>query len=229
MPFAHPAKNQQSIRVIREEVDRIEWALKEILPNLGGGLAEVTRIEGEVSGLAELDAIEQVVVLGTELQVDTFGKVKVFCRTMSQLFASTVKVVARKDTSVWTFSIRSGYPSIAGVASVESVPCLDHPVPGMLAGSFSVPECSCDLNFELHKKWNYLRYSLMWTLWQASLLNLPRTWIPASGSGIEKTSDIVNQHGYTLASHHQPIRKSKSLQYPIRGDRGEICELLSCC
>ncbi|HYW37009.1 MAG TPA: hypothetical protein VE957_02770 [Terriglobales bacterium] len=31
-PFAHPAKNQQSIRVIREEVDRIEWALKEILP-----------------------------------------------------------------------------------------------------------------------------------------------------------------------------------------------------
>jgi len=25
-------KNQQSIRVIREEVDRIEWALKEILP-----------------------------------------------------------------------------------------------------------------------------------------------------------------------------------------------------
>jgi hypothetical protein len=32
MPLAHPAKNQQSIRVIREEVDRIEWALKEILP-----------------------------------------------------------------------------------------------------------------------------------------------------------------------------------------------------
>lgn len=31
-PLAHPAKNQQSIRVIREEVDRIEWALKEILP-----------------------------------------------------------------------------------------------------------------------------------------------------------------------------------------------------
>ncbi len=31
-PTAHPAKNQQSIRVIREEVDRIEWALKEILP-----------------------------------------------------------------------------------------------------------------------------------------------------------------------------------------------------
>ena len=31
-PMAHPAKNQQSIRVIREEVDRIEWALKEILP-----------------------------------------------------------------------------------------------------------------------------------------------------------------------------------------------------
>jgi hypothetical protein len=30
-PLAHPAKNQQSIRVIREEVDRIEWALKEIL------------------------------------------------------------------------------------------------------------------------------------------------------------------------------------------------------
>src|ERR1700730_8215900 len=30
--LAHPAKNQQSIRVIREEVDRIEWALKEILP-----------------------------------------------------------------------------------------------------------------------------------------------------------------------------------------------------
>ncbi|MGD0470187.1 MAG: hypothetical protein ABSA54_17545 [Terriglobales bacterium] len=29
---AHPLKNQQSIRVIREEVDRIEWALKEILP-----------------------------------------------------------------------------------------------------------------------------------------------------------------------------------------------------
>ena len=31
-PLAHPGKNQQSIRVIREEVDRIEWALKEILP-----------------------------------------------------------------------------------------------------------------------------------------------------------------------------------------------------
>ena len=31
-PLAHPMKNQQSIRVIREEVDRIEWALKEILP-----------------------------------------------------------------------------------------------------------------------------------------------------------------------------------------------------
>jgi hypothetical protein len=31
-PWAHPSKNQQSIRVIREEVDRIEWALKEILP-----------------------------------------------------------------------------------------------------------------------------------------------------------------------------------------------------
>jgi hypothetical protein len=32
-PLAHPAKNQQSIRVIREEVDRIEWALKDILPS----------------------------------------------------------------------------------------------------------------------------------------------------------------------------------------------------
>ena len=31
-PVDHPFKNQQSIRVIREEVDRIEWALKEILP-----------------------------------------------------------------------------------------------------------------------------------------------------------------------------------------------------
>ena len=31
-PLAHPSQNQQSIRVIREEVDRIEWALKEILP-----------------------------------------------------------------------------------------------------------------------------------------------------------------------------------------------------
>jgi hypothetical protein len=31
-PLAHPVKNQQSMRVIREEVDRIEWALKEILP-----------------------------------------------------------------------------------------------------------------------------------------------------------------------------------------------------
>jgi hypothetical protein len=31
-PLAHPLKNQQSIRVIREEVDKIEWALKEILP-----------------------------------------------------------------------------------------------------------------------------------------------------------------------------------------------------
>ena len=31
-PVAHPFKNQQSIRVIREEVDRIEWALKEVLP-----------------------------------------------------------------------------------------------------------------------------------------------------------------------------------------------------
>jgi len=27
-PLAHPSKNQQSIRVIREEVDRIEWALR---------------------------------------------------------------------------------------------------------------------------------------------------------------------------------------------------------
>lgn len=31
-PTAHPMRNQQSIRVIREEVDKIEWALKEILP-----------------------------------------------------------------------------------------------------------------------------------------------------------------------------------------------------
>jgi hypothetical protein len=31
-PLAHPVKNQQSIRVIREELDRIEWALNEILP-----------------------------------------------------------------------------------------------------------------------------------------------------------------------------------------------------
>jgi hypothetical protein len=31
-PLAHPSRNQQSIRVIREEVDRIESALKEILP-----------------------------------------------------------------------------------------------------------------------------------------------------------------------------------------------------
>ena len=31
-PLAHPSKNQQSIRVIREEVERIEWALEEILP-----------------------------------------------------------------------------------------------------------------------------------------------------------------------------------------------------
>jgi hypothetical protein len=30
-PLAHPARNQQSIRVIREEVDKIELALKEIL------------------------------------------------------------------------------------------------------------------------------------------------------------------------------------------------------
>ena len=30
-PLAHPSRNQQSIRVIREEVDRIEWVLKEIL------------------------------------------------------------------------------------------------------------------------------------------------------------------------------------------------------
>jgi hypothetical protein len=31
-PLAHPSKNQQSIRVIREEVERIDWTLKEILP-----------------------------------------------------------------------------------------------------------------------------------------------------------------------------------------------------
>jgi hypothetical protein len=31
-PLAHPAKNQQSIRIIREEVDRIERALNDILP-----------------------------------------------------------------------------------------------------------------------------------------------------------------------------------------------------
>jgi hypothetical protein len=31
-PLAHPVKSQQSIRVIREELDRIEWALKDILP-----------------------------------------------------------------------------------------------------------------------------------------------------------------------------------------------------
>ena len=31
-PLAHPSKNQQSIRVIREELDRIESTLKEILP-----------------------------------------------------------------------------------------------------------------------------------------------------------------------------------------------------
>jgi hypothetical protein len=32
-PLAHPSKNQQSIRVIREEVDRIERALKDIMPS----------------------------------------------------------------------------------------------------------------------------------------------------------------------------------------------------
>jgi hypothetical protein len=32
-PLAHPVRSQQSIRVIREEVDKIEWALKEILPH----------------------------------------------------------------------------------------------------------------------------------------------------------------------------------------------------
>jgi hypothetical protein len=32
-PLAHPARNQQSIRVIREEVDRIERALKDVLPD----------------------------------------------------------------------------------------------------------------------------------------------------------------------------------------------------
>ena len=31
-PTAHPMRNQQSIRVIREEVEKIEWALKKILP-----------------------------------------------------------------------------------------------------------------------------------------------------------------------------------------------------
>jgi hypothetical protein len=31
-PLAHPSRNQQSIRVIREEVDRIESALKDVLP-----------------------------------------------------------------------------------------------------------------------------------------------------------------------------------------------------
>ena len=31
-PLAHPSRNQQSIRVIREEVDQIESALKEVLP-----------------------------------------------------------------------------------------------------------------------------------------------------------------------------------------------------
>jgi hypothetical protein len=31
-PLSHTPRNQQSIRVIREEVDRIEGALKEVLP-----------------------------------------------------------------------------------------------------------------------------------------------------------------------------------------------------
>jgi hypothetical protein len=31
-PLAHPIRNQQSIRVIREEMDQIESALKEVLP-----------------------------------------------------------------------------------------------------------------------------------------------------------------------------------------------------
>ncbi len=31
-PVAHPSKNQQSIRVIREEVEKIERALKDVLP-----------------------------------------------------------------------------------------------------------------------------------------------------------------------------------------------------
>ena len=31
-PSAHPSRNQQSIRVIREEVDQIESALKDVLP-----------------------------------------------------------------------------------------------------------------------------------------------------------------------------------------------------
>ena len=33
-PLAHPARNQQSIRVIREEVDQIERALKDVVPRL---------------------------------------------------------------------------------------------------------------------------------------------------------------------------------------------------
>jgi hypothetical protein len=32
-PMAHPSRNQQSIRVIREEVDHIERALKDVLPD----------------------------------------------------------------------------------------------------------------------------------------------------------------------------------------------------
>ena len=39
--MAQPLKNQQSIRVIREEVDRIEWALKEILPTKLFGQAAI--------------------------------------------------------------------------------------------------------------------------------------------------------------------------------------------
>jgi len=31
-PLAHPSRNQQSIRLIREEVDHIESALKDVLP-----------------------------------------------------------------------------------------------------------------------------------------------------------------------------------------------------
>jgi hypothetical protein len=46
-PLAHPVRNQQSIRVIREELDRIEWALNEILPRWNSPALENIVILGE--------------------------------------------------------------------------------------------------------------------------------------------------------------------------------------
>ena len=62
---------------------------------LGCRLTEGARVGGEVSGLTELHAIEQVVALCSELQVDPFGEVQGLLQEhVPVVHSRTVKAVA---------------------------------------------------------------------------------------------------------------------------------------